>query len=151
MNKLQKAMEATDAAADEVKVLGRPLTETRLMMVPTPRYSSERFSHLMEDAFDQILSLSKLKGGEYSGDDDRLANFRRNAAALALTQEQVWAVYAAKHWDAIMQFVKDQQTGVNRERSEPIEGRVFDLIVYLLLFRAMLEERHDAITRALHP
>jgi hypothetical protein len=55
--------------------------------------------------------------------------------------ETVWAVYAGKHWDAIQQFIKDQRNGKERERLEPIEGRVDDLLVYLLLFKAMLQER----------
>jgi hypothetical protein len=54
--------------------------------------------------------------------------------------EQVWAVYAAKHWDAINQYVKDMAKGVVRQRMESISGRADDLIVYLILFKAMVEE-----------
>lgn len=52
----------------------------------------------------------------------------------------IWAVYAAKHWDAVMQYIKDQNTGTKRTHLEPIGGRVDDLLVYLLLFKAILEE-----------
>lgn len=104
-------------------------------------YTHDRWNKLLDQAISRIKELSTLKGGEYAGDEDRLANFRRNAANLGLSMEQVWAVYAGKHWDAVMQFIKDLGTGKKRERMEPIEGRVDDLLVYLLLFRAMLEER----------
>lgn len=106
-----------------------------------PKFTPQRWDDLINKTVDRINQLSRTKGGEYAGDEDRLANFRRNGENLGLRMEQVWAVYAGKHWDAISQFVKDLGTGYERERGEPIEGRVDDLIVYLILFRAMLEER----------
>jgi hypothetical protein len=105
-------------------------------------YTHERYAQLIDDTIADITKLSALKGGEYAGDQDRLANFRRNALALGMPMESVWAVYAAKHWDAVMQYVMDLNTGKTRERMEPIEGRVNDLIVYLILFKAILEERN---------
>lgn len=107
-------------------------------------YSHERWTKLLADTMIAMQELSHKKGGEYAGDDDRLANFRRNGAALGLPMETVWAVYAGKHWDAIQQFIKDQRSGKERERLEPITGRVDDLLVYLLLFKAMLEESGNA-------
>ena len=55
--------------------------------------------------------------------------------------ETIWRVYAAKHWDAVGQYIRDLQSGKERLRDEPITGRIHDLIVYLLLFKAMVEER----------
>jgi hypothetical protein len=104
-------------------------------------YPHDRYAVLVDTVFDRVKELSRLKGGEYSGDIDRLLNFRRNAEALGLPMETVWAVYAAKHWDAVMQYVKDLNTGKTRERMEPIDGRMMDLIVYLVLALAMVEER----------
>lgn len=106
-----------------------------------PNYSHSRYDEVVASTFQRIVELGIKKGGEYAGDDDRLANFRRNAQNLGISMETVWAVYAAKHWDAVMQFVKDLQTGKSRDRMEPILGRVDDLIVYLILFKAILEER----------
>lgn len=104
-------------------------------------YTHAQYDKLVKATIEQINSLSKLKGGEYAGDVDRLANFRRNAAALGLNMETVWAVYAGKHWDAIQQYVKDLQEGKTRPRAESITGRADDLIVYAILFKAMVEER----------
>lgn len=109
-------------------------------------YPHDKFDRLVKETFAEIENLILKKGGEYSGDDDRLANFRRNAEALSLPMETVWAVYAAKHWDAISQYVKDLQTGTERERLETIDGRVDDLITYLLLFKAMFEGIEGAET-----
>ena len=107
-------------------------------------FSHKEYEEIVNKTIDQIHSLSKLKGGEYAGDTDRLANFRRNAASLGLSMEQVWAVYAAKHWDAIQQYVKDIASGTERVRLEGIEGRADDLIVYLILFKAIEKERQHA-------
>lgn len=104
-------------------------------------YSHHDYDLLVEKTVIMINQLSKLKGGEYAGDSDRLANFRRNAQALGLSMEQVWAVYASKHWDSIQQYVKDIATGTKRERMESLAGRADDLIVYLILFKAILEEK----------
>lgn len=103
-------------------------------------YSHNRYNELLEETFAEIRKLSIVKGGEYAGDKDRLANFRRNAKALGLSMEQVWAVYAGKHWDAIQQFVQDIATGHERTRAESITGRADDLIVYLILFKAICDE-----------
>lgn len=120
---------------------------------------SKQFKHadydaLVEQTFKNIRELGIKKGGEYAGDDDRLANFRRNGLAQDLPMETIWCIYAAKHWDAINQYIKDLRTGATRERMEPIVGRVDDLITYLLLFKAMYVEReplNDASIGLIHP
>lgn len=103
-------------------------------------YDHKRYNELVNLTFKVITELAEKKGGEYAGDSDRLANFRRNGQRLDLPMETVWAVYAAKHWDAIMQYIQDERLGKDRVRMESIVGRVDDLIVYLLLFKAMLDE-----------
>lgn len=111
------------------------------MTTDKKQFDPIKFTQIIEETVGTIKQLSQLKGGEYAGDTDRLANFRRNGDNLGLTMEQVWAVYAGKHWDAVMQYVKDLGQGINRQRMEPVSGRVDDLIVYLMLFKAMLQER----------
>ena len=108
-------------------------------------FSHSRYGALVEETIATIRELSALKGGEYAGDEDCLANFRRNGKDLDLPMETVWRVYAAKHWDAVGQYIRDLQDGTARKRLESIEGRADDLIVYLLLFKAMIRERTDAV------
>lgn len=107
------------------------------------RYSQEQWERLLEASITEIRRLATLKGGEYAGDMDRLANFRRNAVKLELLPEQVWAVYAGKHWDAVQQYCLDLGKGRERPRGESISGRLDDLIVYALLMKAMVEERES--------
>lgn len=110
--------------------------------------TSDVFSHadyqrVLAATIDAINSLGKLKGGEYAGDLDRLANFRRNGQTLGLPMEVIWAVYYNKHHDAVMQWINDLISGKARERAEPIEGRIDDMIVYLILLKCMVEERNQ--------
>lgn len=103
-------------------------------------YTHHDYNKLVDQTIENLKKLGELKGGEYAGDIDRLANFRRNGAAQELPMETIWSVYAAKHWDAIQQYIKDQRNGKVRERMEPISGRIDDLIVYCILLKAMVEE-----------
>ena len=101
-------------------------------MISNAKYSPDQLEKLIDQTLKKVQLLISLKGGEYSGDEDRLANFRRNASNLGLTMEDVWAIYAAKHWDAINQYVKDVRTKTTRVRLESISDRVDDLIVHLI-------------------
>lgn len=100
-----------------------------------------QWSRLFDTTVEECRRLARVKGGEYSGDDDRLRNFRRAGEDQGLAAEVIWRVYAGKHWDAIGQHIKDIREGRDRVKGEPIEGRAHDLIVYLILFLAMVEER----------
>lgn len=111
-------------------------------------FTPERYESMVSETFIEIQKLAKLKGGEYSGDIDRLENFRRNGRNLELPMEKVLLVYAGKHWDALNQYAKDIQNGKERTRLESITGRVDDLIVYALLFKAMIIERSEDLSNA---
>ena len=104
-------------------------------------FSHADYNAVIEEAVNQIKKLGDLKGGEYAGDVDRLANFRRNGKDLNLPMEVIWRVYAAKHWDALGTYITDILSGTKRTRLEGIDGRVDDLLVYLILFKCMLIER----------
>lgn len=99
------------------------------------------YDKLLTETIKTITELGKKKGGEYAGDYDRLANFRRNAERLNVPMEVIWSVYADKHWSAILQYCSDILHDMTRPRMESLESRCDDLIVYLILFKAMLQER----------
>ena len=108
------------------------------------QYTMKQWDNLLANSIAKINELVKLKGGEYAGDHDRLANFRDEAKALDLPMETIWCIYVNKHWCAVKQYVKDLQHGTTRPRMESISGRLDDIIVYSLLFKAMIEEREAA-------
>lgn len=107
-------------------------------------FNIDRYDALVAETFDKIVSLGKLKGAEYAGDSDRLANFRRGARNEGVDYRLIWKIYIGKHWDAIAQYVRDCVEGRQaRVRLESLEGRVDDMIVYLLLFKAILQENEN--------
>ena len=91
---------------------------------------------IIKTTMDKILEINKTKGEEYSGANDVCKNFKRQAEMLDIDPKLVWAVYVNKHWDAIMSHVKN---GI--VFSEPIEGRIYDTILYLLLYRALIKDQ----------
>lgn len=108
----------------------------------------KEYDRIVNETFAKVIELGIKKGGEYAGDVDRLANFRKGGEDLDLPMATIWQVYAKKHWDAITQWIKDDRKGTARERMEPIEGRVDDMITYLLLFKAILADRVPGYGRA---
>ena len=92
-------------------------------MTTALHYPAQYWPDLITSTVNSVTNLSTTKGVEYSGETNRLLNFVRNAAALDVEPELVWAVYAGKHWDAIQTYCKDMNVGLVRTRSEPIEGR----------------------------
>lgn len=120
------------------------------------------FDALTEEIFNKIRDIAQKKGHEYaSSNTDRLANFKRGGANQGLPPESILMVYAAKHWDSIntlmkdlRQYVDDTQkavlegqqfpTPMHRLRelsSEPVEGRLLDMITYMILLWGLLQDR----------
>lgn len=98
------------------------------------------FEVLVSETIAEIQRLLVVKGGEYAGSEDRLANFKRGANLTGATALQVAFIYASKHYDAVATFVRDSAAGTERPRSESIEGRLDDLINYCLLMKAIIRE-----------
>lgn len=104
------------------------------------------FQKVFESAVKSMAELLDIKGGEYAGSLDRLANFKRGAALTGATPLQVAFIYASKHYDAIATYVRNDANGVVYQQSEPIDGRLHDLMNYCLLMLAIVEE-----ARAMEP
>jgi hypothetical protein len=95
----------------------------------------------IDDFLRETLATMKSKGHDYrqGNDADLLHNFRSVADAIDIPMRAVWATYFYKHYSAVMTYVKKGQV-----ESEPIEGRIKDLIVYLLLFYHLVQEEKNA-------
>jgi hypothetical protein len=99
---------------------------------------------MIRKEFDTLVDLSRarqdnlleVKGADYTRQNpDRLWNFKNTANSVGLTPMQVWAIYASKHWDALMTYVK---TG--KVESEAIRSRFDDLHNYLYLGEGLIQE-----------
>ena len=83
----------------------------------------------------ELCEIHDKASKEYAADHDALANFKRRAIESGVSPLQAWHLYAGKHWDGISAFIRN-----GAEQREPIEGRFNDLLVYLHLGLALLEE-----------
>lgn len=102
--------------------------------------NQQEFNVVVEETMRDTLQLLLVKGGEYAGSADRLANFKRGANLVGINPLSILFVYLSKHYDAVATYVRDEQTGTERERSEPIEGRLDDIINYCILAKALIKE-----------
>lgn len=93
------------------------------------------FQEFMDAEYGKIFRINASKGHDYAGDDDALSNFKDAAERLGMTPYQIWGVYASKHWSAIETFIKEGDV-----KSEPIAGRIHDIILYGFLLLGLLEE-----------
>jgi hypothetical protein len=98
--------------------------------------SEELYDLIEKEMLPQCFAIMKSKGEAYSGTEDKLGNFKRVGKFLNLTPEQVWAVYFHKHLDALSAFLRGEY-----KDSEPIKGRIQDLINYLFLLAGILKEQ----------
>ena len=95
----------------------------------------DEFQQLMEEEFKRLLHTNNTKGHDYAGDEDALRNFKKQGERWGITKFQSWGNYAGKHWDSIETFVKEGAV-----QSEPIEGRIHDLILYGFLLLGLITE-----------
>jgi len=98
----------------------------------------EYFKKEVEKTLKEFKDVLESKGQAYSGESDYFANFKRIANDLSINPETVWYVYFSKHLDALKTYLSG-----NYCDSEPISGRIIDLINYLILLKVYIEENLD--------
>jgi len=98
---------------------------------------NEHFCQTVEACWD----IYDKKGQDYTrgkDDLDRLDNFKEAALQNGVSIAQAWGVYFYKHVAAVWKFVKD-----GRVESEPIEGRLHDVINYAILLLLIIKEKRQ--------
>lgn len=95
----------------------------------------DEMTKLIESEFDRIRELRETKGKEYASEEDTLADFREVAREAGVNELQVWLTYVKKHQRAIDTFIREGAV-----KSEAIEGRIRDVIVYHLLLLGLLKD-----------
>lgn len=76
----------------------------------------------------ECIKIIKTKGNDYSGDEDRLAEFRRSSKFNNISIKQVFGVHIFKHLTTLEKWIKNE-----RLKGEPIEEKLKDIIVYCLM------------------
>ena len=120
-----------DLCAEEV--LEEKLEEHKFGRVHGTYTKDDEIDEFLDECFDTMAK----KGKDYTiGSVDRLANFKNVGEFVDIHMSKVFAVYFYKHIAAIFSYIKNG----GQTESEPIEGRIKDCIVYLLLFYKMVKE-----------
>ena len=96
----------------------------------------DEFEKFFEKMVKEERDLLHRKGQEYSGKEDRHANFKRLASQLKLSPEKILWIYLTKHLDGILSYINGDYAG-----SEPILGRIEDARNYLALLAGMIVDK----------
>lgn len=97
--------------------------------------SRGEFMEYLERQFEAIRSLHASKGHDYTHEADALANLR-DRPEIGVTGRQALWIFLDKHLRAVQTYIRDGQV-----ESEPIETRIQDAVLYLLLLGALVEEQ----------
>ena len=99
----------------------------------------EDFKILLEDIqLDDKIVLGN-KNEEYAPGDDKLANFKKAAAALGVTPEQALWGFTMKHIISVQDIINGE-AGYTPER---LREKCGDLRRYTILLEEIMEERHN--------
>ena len=99
--------------------------------------TKNKYKRLRSDLLKLSESIMNEKQPEYTNNNaDILNNFKTTAEALKITPIEVWAMFFHKHTQSIMTHAQNSKT----KMSEPIESRYADLINYITLGLAILQD-----------
>lgn len=104
----------------------------------------EEYKKYWDGLIAEAWTIQTTKGVDYAGREDKLANFKKRAAASGISPLQVLSIYMGKHLDSIESFIRE-----GKLESEPIRGRIIDAINYLSFIEPLYSETSGiAPTRA---
>jgi hypothetical protein len=88
------------------------------------------------EILESCREIRESKGQDY--DPELLRGYYKMAEELDLDPKKVLWIYAKKHILSIETFIR-----TNNLESEPVESRIYDLINYLLMLHAMIQEKSN--------
>ena len=95
----------------------------------------EEYKKYWDGLIAEAWGIQITKGVDYAGREDKLANFKKRAAASGISPLQVLSIYMGKHLDSIESFIRE-----GKLESEPIRGRIIDAINYLSFIEPLASE-----------
>jgi hypothetical protein len=99
---------------------------------------------IINQTLSEIKQLFARKNADYSDGKDALSNFKENLD-IDVVPELSLMVLANKHWGTVKRFMNKIQLGQSiLSENEPIEQRIDDVIVYMLILKCLLQERKDS-------
>lgn len=104
--------------------------------------SRQDVGKLMEQIFHDCQATREQGQAEYAHrEENALENFNAEERNLGIPRMKVWAVLAGKHWRGVRAFINGRKS-----QREDVRGRIKDLIVYLVLLWAMIDDDDEALT-----
>ena len=98
--------------------------------------NAKEYTNMRNKFLTETLELSDIKRIEYTEGNHKsnvLWNFENIGKTLGLTPMKVLAVYLQKHISSLFNYLRTE-----KEYAESIEGRIMDIINYLLLLLCMI-------------
>ena len=90
----------------------------------------------MEKVFRECMETRDAGQKEYAHrEDNALDNFDSEGRDLGIPRMKVWAIFAGKHWRGVRAFING-----HKSQREDVRGRIKDLIVYLILLWAIIDD-----------
>lgn len=99
--------------------------------------TNEAFEKLCEEILKEAKEVRDIKAGEYTGFEDRLSNFRQQAAMRQTTILDAIGGNMCKHTASIYELIQRNTEGVGMW-----EEKIIDHINYLLLLYAAVAEQN---------
>lgn len=98
--------------------------------------SKQDVADIMETIFQECRALREAGQKEYAhSNENALSNFEKLASDLQITREKILLIYFKKHYDGVVSWVNG-----HKSQREDVRGRINDMIAYLCLLRAMVED-----------
>lgn len=99
----------------------------------------DAFKQFCADALKECEQIRLAKGKAYAQASDVLRNFKRLVEEHGMAAKVPWLIFLEKHFSALKKWAMDDL----KETGEPLEGRFFDMINYLLLGLGLLYEEQQ--------
>ncbi len=65
----------------------------------------QRLLSTADKFYAECVKTMTTKGQEYSGSDDKFANFKRLADLQEIPMDSIWFTYFTKHYDSLVSFI----------------------------------------------
>jgi hypothetical protein len=90
---------------------------------------------IFEETVQECRDILFSKNMEYSKNENSLENFDSGAKIAEISVLKVWYIYFHKHLNSLETYIREGEVFSN----ESIEGRIYDIINYLIILRALID------------
>lgn len=100
----------------------------------------EEFENFQNRLLEEVKQMGSTKGKEYAfKHEDRFQNFNEDAEEMGIDRLLCAWIFTNKHIRSLRSYIRNKSTF----STEPIRGRIIDIIVYLILIAGMIEEEEN--------